>query len=83
MTNKTLNTLNFIFNESRFWTVSPCSFSPSDSAAQGFYINSNGSINFNWIINDFGVRPVINLKSDVEITGGIGTINNPYVIKTN
>ncbi len=82
MTNKTLNTLNFIFNGSRFWTMSPCSFSPSDSAAQGFYINSNGSINFNWIINDFGVRPVINLKSDVEIAGGIGTLNDPYIVKT-
>ena len=28
------------------------------------------------------IRPVINLKADVEISGGIGTINDPYVIKT-
>ena len=31
----------------------------------------------------FGIRPVINLKSDVEITQGNGTSSNPYVIKTN
>ena len=30
-----------------------------------------------------GVRPVINLNSDVEITGGYGTDFDPYVIKTN
>lgn len=30
-----------------------------------------------------GARPVINLKSDVEITSGDGTLSNPYVIKTN
>ena len=31
----------------------------------------------------YGVRPVINLKPDVEISGGIGTINDPYIVKTN
>ena len=30
-----------------------------------------------------GVRPVINLRSDILITGGNGTATNPYVIKTN
>lgn len=28
-----------------------------------------------------GLRPVINLKADVEISGGIGTINDLYTIK--
>ena len=28
-----------------------------------------------------GIRPVINLKADTEISGGIGTNNNPYIIK--
>ena len=32
--------------------------------------------------NKFGVRPVINLKSDIEMTSGNGTVSNPYVIKT-
>lgn len=27
------------------------------------------------------IRPVINLKSDVQITGGDGTSSNPYVVK--
>ncbi len=36
-------------------------------------------------IVDYGgyVKSVINLKSDVKISGGIGTVNNPYVVDTN
>ena len=30
-----------------------------------------------------GIRPVISLKADVEITGGIGTANDPFVINYN
>lgn len=29
----------------------------------------------------YDVRPVINLKADVKISGGIGTINDPYVVE--
>ena len=34
---------------------------------------------------DYGryVKPVINLKPDVKLSGGIGTVNNPYVVDTN
>ena len=37
----------------------------------------------NNVHNSAGIRPVINLKSTVEITSGDGTSSNPYVIKTN
>ena len=36
-----------------------------------------------WVNDTFGVRPVINLKSDVKITGGTGTANDPFVVDTN
>ena len=29
---------------------------------------------------DYGARPVLYLKSDIEITGGDGTKGNPFVI---
>ena len=29
-----------------------------------------------------GVRPVINLKADITISGGDGTASNPYVVAT-
>lgn len=30
----------------------------------------------------YSARPVINLKADVEISGGVGTSNDPFIIKT-
>ena len=47
-------------------------------------VNSSGMMNFTNVDEQSGVRPVINLKSTVEIVeGGDGTGSNPYVIKTN
>lgn len=46
-------------------------------------LNYRERIMFNSV--DYGryVKPVINLKPDVKISGDIGTVNNPYVIATN
>jgi len=33
------------------------------------------------VSSSISVRPVINLKADVLITGGIGTANDPFMIK--
>lgn len=46
-------------------------------------LNYRERIMFNSV--DYGryVKLVINLKPDVKISGGIGTVNNPYVIDTN
>ena len=32
--------------------------------------------------SSYYVRPVISLKADVKITGGIGTSNSPFIIET-
>ncbi len=37
--------------------------------------------NTGWVIESYGVREALNLKPDVEISGGIGTSNDPLVIK--
>ena len=41
----------------------------------GVFGNSNARVD-----NSFGARPVLYLKSDIEITGGDGTKGNPFVI---
>jgi len=58
------------------WTMSP--------SGDNRMFSYNGRI-FDYLANDspLGVRPVINLKSTVQITRGNGTYENPYVIKTN
>ena len=55
---------------------------PSNGYAHGWIQADNGMLVDIFVVQRAGVRPVINLKSDVEISGGIGTINDPYIIKT-
>ena len=36
----------------------------------------------NWSTKtNYAIRPVINMKAGVEISGGIGTINDPFVVE--
>ncbi len=76
------NTHAWSYSTSKYWTMTPSYYSISGNQIfsihpYGFaYLNSAGD-------SSFGIRPVINLKSDVKITGGIGTSNDPYVIDTN
>lgn len=46
-------------------------------------LNYRERIMFNSV--DYGryVKPVINLKPDVKLSGDIVTVNNPYVVDTN
>ena len=59
--------------------MSPLNF--NNGWANVFYVRSNGSFDaprVYWTVS--GVRPVINLRADVTISGGNGTANNPYQI---
>ena len=62
--------------------MSPRYFSVTDATALEFGASPVGQANYYWIIGSYGVRPVINLHGDVEISSGIGTANDPFVIKT-
>ena len=69
---------SYLINEGSFWTLSPWNVNLSASVSIfGVRFSSAGVRTID------GVRPVISLISTVEITSGDGTINNPYVIKTN
>ena len=83
MVNGYLNTLSYVYTGTWYWTMSPYNFYPSNSTSVVWSVNGTGNFYSNWVTNGYGVRPVINLKSDVEISGGIGTINEPFIIKTN
>lgn len=57
-------------------------FNSSGSGADVFYVYSSGSIYNNGVRSTFGLRPIINLRSDVEFNGdGTGTQSNPYIVK--
>ena len=78
-----MNRLSYTYSSSTYWTMSPSYFYVSNIAAYEFSANSLGYANFNIVTGSLGVRAVINLTSDVQISGGIGTANDPFVVQTN
>ena len=71
----------YLYTGTSFWTMSPAGIDNRNTSIV-FSVYENG-----FLITDFdtsyqlGVRPVINLRSDVTITG-TGTIQDPYVVQT-
>ena len=73
----TNNSGYYLYTNSTYWTMSPYSF--NGSFAGVFRVGGNGRLGY--IVDDtYGVRPVINLRSDVTVSSGDGTSNNPYQI---
>ena len=58
-----------------YWTLTPYSSSRVRS------VGSIGSASDNTPFNAFGVRPSINLKSNVQIVNGDGTLNSPFELQ--
>ena len=77
-----MNRLAHLYSTDSFWTMSPYVFNSTVPATYNIVSTNSGFIS-NAYIKDItrSIRPVINLKADVEISGGIGTINDPYTIK--
>ena len=61
------------------WTMSPESVYLSGDRAYNWWMSSY--LGNDYVNVDFGVRPVINLKEDVVVTG-TGTVDDPYVLVT-
>ena len=62
-------------NNTYYWTLTPY----SSSGVRNVYYSGNADFNYPSTAN--GVRPSINLKSNVIITGGDGTKNTPFTIE--
>ena len=83
MDNKHINKLSYVYSTQRYWTMSPSHFNATDGYANEWGEYDIGFLTRYWITSWYGARPVINLKSDVKISGGIGTSNDPFIIDTN
>ena len=77
------NSSYYLYNGQIYWTMTPSYFYNGTSNSRVWDILENGSLS-SWRSVDFssGVRPVINLRSDVQITKGDGTALNPYVVQS-
>jgi len=75
------NTNYYLYNGQYQWSLSPGGFAPYYSYANAWFVHPSGSL-YPWyrVAYSFGVRPVINLKSDTLITKGDGTALNPFSI---
>ncbi len=75
------NTSYYLYNGHDYWTMSPhfMDVGTSGSYACMFYVYSNGYL-YSWGVNgEFGIRPVINLNANINLSGN-GTINDPYEV---
>ena len=77
------NTSYYLYSNVTYWSMSPVDFRIDLLNSIVWNIYKEGFLNTGRVANNEGVRPVINLKSTVEISSGNGTSSNPYVIKTN
>ncbi len=65
------------YSSNWWWTLSPYSGTSSYVFDVSDY---NGSFSYNDAYFTFAVRPVVYLSSEVKITGGNGSQNNPYTL---
>ena len=69
----------YLYTGQYYWTMSPSYF--NGSSARVFFVDSDGWLdNTSNVFATYGVRPVINLKSSVQIIGGNGSSSNPYIV---
>ena len=69
---------DWIFNNGYQWTLTP----GSSSSYRVFLVYSAGFVSSSSNATDSsGVRPSVYLTSNVSISGGDGTMNNPYILK--
>ena len=81
---QTSNFSNYLYGGYCFYTISPSGYYKpiglALEAAYALYINENGQIDDPLVSTDsYYIKPVINIRSDVTITGD-GTMSNPYQI---
>ena len=69
---------DWLFNNTSQWTLTP----NSRYSYGVFLVNDTGyGINYYYANYSYGVRPSVYLTSNVNISGGDGTMNNPYTLK--
>ncbi len=73
----------WLHTDQNYWTMSPIRYYPDEHFSRVFIVHKSGAQGEWGVDNYLGVRPVINLKADIEFTGGNGTSSNPFIIKTN
>ena len=75
--NTTCTENNWLYKNSFYWALSPC----SSASSLVFYVSSSGVVNSYGAFNSIGVVPAVYLKSNILIENGDGSSSNPYILK--
>ncbi len=67
-----------MYNKENYWCINGYAFS---NVVRDVCIKGNPGNQYAEMDED-GVRPIVTLKSDVLITDGDGSVDNPYIIKS-
>ena len=71
----------YLYSNFSYWTMTPFNYYYSEGMV-GNSLVTNGQVNqYSQLYNSYGLRPVINIRGDVLISSGDGTMNNPYRLK--
>lgn len=73
---------NFYLYDYSYRTMTPSIYGSISQVADTLAFINDGTVSSYDVSNSLNIKPVISLKSDIEISGGIGTINDPYIVKT-
>lgn len=74
-----VNVSYYLSTGSTWWTMTPSSHGSYNPA--GFNVKDTSALSANSVAGNYGVRPVISLKHDVEYYSGSGSSYYPYVIE--
>ncbi len=78
-----VNTRYYLYTGQGYWTLSLSYFSSWNVHANVWGVVSTGNLGYYWIEGILGVRPVINLKANVQITSGDGSASYPFSVAIN
>lgn len=68
---------SYLNNGKYYWLIG------HDKDKMNLYVNDNGEVEGGINSDSYGVRAVITMNKNVEVTTGDGTKNNPYIIEQN
>ena len=66
-----MNRLTYLYQNGNYWSMSPYAFYSGYFAANEFRQYVTGNAGDYYVTNGLGLRPVINLQSDVTISGQV------------
>ena len=71
----------YLYTGQNYWTMSPYNVNANFAFSNVCFVYSTGSLHAHNPANANGVRPVVNLSSEILYSSGSGTETDPYVIK--